>query len=248
MRIVTISDTHNKHKRLELPDGDLLIHSGDLSSYGYKNEIESILSFFRKQLPKYEKGIVFIAGNHDRSFDPKYFREYEDHDLFVMHEEPEKPMWLQNMLSDLGIEETGIEYLEDNSVTVDGVKIWGSPITPWFNGERWGFNKHRGDEINKVWKEIPNDTDIIITHGPAFGQGDWIPETQEYVGCNDLRNHVLRVKPLLHVFGHIHSGYGTSYNQDTTFVNPSILNNNYEIIHKPIVIDLDKENKEIKIL
>jgi len=104
MKIVCTSDTHSKHHYLvphELPEGDLLIHAGDFTSYGYKHEVESFFSWLKKAAKRYEHGVVFIAGNHDRSFDPKYFRQYEDHDLFDKHETPGKPFWLQEMIENL---------------------------------------------------------------------------------------------------------------------------------------------------
>jgi Icc-related predicted phosphoesterase len=87
--------------------------------------------------------------------------------------------------------------LENSSVLVNGLKIYGLPITPYFLG--MAFNKRRGDEIKKVWKKIPSDTDIPITHGPPFGILD------KNVGCEELLAKVIKVKPKLHVFGHIPS-------------------------------------------
>ena len=110
MKIVLISDTHNKHKHLtskELPEGDLLIHSGDLTSTGYKGEIESVLKWLKEIASRYTHGVVFIAGNHDRSFDPKF--------------DIEQWSWVQEEIHKLP---SNIRYLENSEVVIDGLKIW----------------------------------------------------------------------------------------------------------------------------
>tara|TARA_Y100000296_G_C5174834_1_gene259491 strand:- start:2061 stop:2591 length:531 start_codon:yes stop_codon:yes gene_type:complete len=60
----------------------------------------------------------------------------------------------------------GIKYLNDSSITIDGIKFWGSPIQPWFHD--WAFNRKRGNEIRKHWELIPTNTDVLLTHGPPF--------------------------------------------------------------------------------
>lgn len=232
MKIVAISDTHNRHKHLTskgmgdlLPEGDLLIHAGDLTGQGLKGEVESILKWFEEVASRYTNGVVFIAGNHDRSFDPK----------FNLESETDKPLWLQEALSSLP---SGIQYLENESVTVDGLKIWGSPITPWFHGDRWAFNKRRGFDIAEVWDQIPVDTDVIVTHGPSAGKLDFTTYDKLYVGCENLRYKIKALKPKLHIFGHIHEGYGMDYDDDTTYYNASICTLGYEPNNKPFTIEL----------
>lgn len=235
MKIVCTSDTHGKHKQLNLPEGDLLIHGGDFSSYGYKHEVESFFNWLKKSAKQFELGVVFIAGNHDRSFDPKYFRQYEDHDLFKNHaEEPGKPFWLQRMIEELP---TNIHYLENSSVEIEGVKIWGSPVTPWFYGDTWAFNRRRGFDISEVWDQIPFDTDIIVTHGPVHSRLDRCMDGS-IVGCEDLERKVDAMKPKVHIAGHIHEGYGISYNEDTTFINASFCDARYIPRQAPIVFEI----------
>jgi Icc-related predicted phosphoesterase len=123
-------------------------------------------------------------------------------------------------------------------LTIEGLKIWGSPITPWFYGDRWAFNKHRGEEINNVWNTIPNDTDVIITHGPPAKIRDFIPSSREYVGCSDLLHRIQVIQPKLVCFGHIHEGYGLHKIDETTFVNASICDANYDPTNKPVKIEL----------
>jgi Icc-related predicted phosphoesterase len=246
MRIVTISDTHTFHDHLtsnanfpnKLPDGDLLIHAGDFSSTGKKGEVEDFTGWLTKISHKYTYGIVFIAGNHDRSFDPKF--NYENN-------QKTKPTWLVDIIHD--IESGGrICYLENSSTIINGVKIWGSPITPWFHGDRWAFNRYRGEEIRKVWSNIPNDTNIVVTHGPVAYKCDFTQYDKLYVGCEELRTKCKEVKPLLHISGHIHEGYGYEYDEDTTYINTSICNLNYNPINKPWVLDLDIQNKEVNFI
>lgn len=245
MKLVLISDTHNRHKHLTskgtnyfLPPGDLLIHAGDFSGVGGRDEVESFLEWCIKFANNYTYGIVFIAGNHDRSFDPK-FNRYEDDTEGV------KPVWLQKELLNLP---SNVIYLENNSVNVGGVNIWGSPITPWFHGDRWAFNKHRGAEIWEVWDQIPQETDIVVTHGPVSYKLDYIPRTQEYVGCDQLRTAVQKVKPLIHVSGHIHESYGYDYDADTHYFNASTCDEFYYPSNKPWEVEADWSNREINIL
>jgi len=181
-KITFISDTHTKHRHLtnDLPGGDILIHCGDISSRGYKNEIENFLGWF-DNIKGYEYKI-FIAGNHDFGFqdNPK--------ECFEL---------LKNYPS--------ITYLEDNSIIIDGIKIYGSPWQPRFHN--WAFNVNRGWDIAQKWEKIPQDTDILITHGPLHGILDNTYAGQR-VGCEDLYNRVMEVKPKVHCYGHIHFDYG----------------------------------------
>ena len=233
MKIIAISDTHTFHKYLTLkgmgsilPEGDLLIHSGDLTGLGHRDEVEEVFKWFAEIAPYYTHGIVFIAGNHDKSFDPKY--NYLDN-------QRKKPDWLEEKLATLP---SNVHYLENSGLEIEGLKIWGSPITPWFYGDRWAFNKHRGEEINNVWNTIPNDTDIIITHGPPAKIGDFIPSSREYVGCSDLLHRIQVIQPKLVCFGHIHESYGAHKVDETLYVNASICDANYDPTNKPHVIEL----------
>lgn len=233
MKIVAISDTHTFHKHLTskgmgsiLPDGDLLIHSGDLTGLGRRDEVEEVFKWLTEIAPRYTHGIVFIAGNHDRSFDPKF--NYSD-------AQRKKPDWLEEKLAALP---SNVQYLENQHTTVDKLKIYGSPVTPWFHGDRWAFNKHRGEEINEVWEGIELDTDIVVTHGPVRNIGDFIPSSREYVGCEDLLARLQIVQPKLCIFGHIHEAYGVYPTDRTIYINASICDANYDPTNKPHIIEL----------
>jgi Icc-related predicted phosphoesterase len=254
--ITTISDTHNKHNQLngKLPGGHILIHSGDITSLGRKYEVEAFIKWFDKQDYAHK---VFIAGNHDMSFDrEKLLRDKLAHfegRYFTDDDEPcaeGKPQWLEEILNNLP---NGMYYLENNSVKLEGINIWGSPVSPSF-GYGWGFNKDRGHDINEVWSTIPMDTDIVITHSPIYGYNDRAQNTNENVGCADLYHRLHEVKPHLHFSGHIHEGYGwgtipykDEWGDIYTF-NGSTCNLRYEAIQDPIKFNYDFVSREIEFL
>lgn len=239
MKIIAISDTHRQHDDLtgRLPDGDLLIHAGDLTGVGRREEVENVLKWLWLQANRYTHGVVFICGNHDLSFDPKF--NHKDG-------RARKPEWLINSLAEIQ-SEGRVHYLENSGVEIDGLKFWGSPITPWFHGDRWGFNKHRGPDIKEIWNKIPLGTDVVITHGPAAYMGDFTIYDKQYVGCQDLRRVLKDIKPMLHVAGHIHEGYGYSYDECTTFVNASSCDIHYSVSNKPWEIIINKAEREVSI-
>lgn len=224
-RITFISDTHTKHEKLDLPGGDTLIFSGDLMNSGYsKYEIEDFLRWFRSQ--DYDH-LIFIAGNHDRLFedDPDYIKallsNYED-----------------------------IDYLQDSGVTLDNdTLVWGSPWQPEFYN--WAFNlPRRGPGLESKWKGVPEETKILVTHGPPQGHLDVSgpPYNEGDLGCELLRVRVDEIKPMIHVFGHIHGSYGYKFHNGTHFFNASVLNERYETVNKPMTIDWNSETNEIEFI
>ena len=152
---------------------------------------------------------VVIAGNHDRLF--------------------ESTTSAQGVL-------TNAIYLENSGVIIDGVKFWGSPAQPEFCN--WAFNYKRGEDIDRIWGMIPDDTEVLITHGPPAGIQDWVKPKTASLGCRDLLHAVIRVKPKLHVFGHIHGGYGEWRGTTTHFVNASLLDERYRPVNQPIVVSI----------
>ena len=255
-RITHISDTHNKHKQLngKLPGGDILIHSGDISSLGRKHEVQGFVEWFNG-IDNYTHKI-FIAGNHDMSFDREkllrdklaFFDGKTDYDTPYAEGKPE---WLIDML-DVGLA-GGVFYLENSSIDIEGIKIWGSPITPSF-GYGWAFNKDRGYDISQVWNTIPMDTDMVITHGPIYGYCDRTSNTNTNVGCADLYHRLHEVKPHLHFSGHIHEAYGWKqipYKDewgDIYAFNGCSCNLRYEVYNPPITFDYNFITREIDFL
>lgn len=201
--IDAISDTHMQHKALKLRGGDLLIHAGDST---HRGEFQQIIDFLNWLEDQDYKNIVLIPGNHDFGFEEN-FQLYKEE-----------------------CSNRGIVLLNDSGIEIDGIKIWGSAITPWFHD--WAFNRHRGDDIRKHWALIPEDTDVLVTHGPPMGILDYIPYQNLSVGCADLYDRIFQTKVKLHVFGHIHEGRGYKYKDGKTFVNPAVLDGRYRMIDR----------------
>ena len=231
MRITLISDTHTKHDELswdpsDLPGGDLLIHAGDIMNSGYNsNDITSFCKWFN-ELEQYDHK-VFIAGNHDRKFEDK----------------PEQAMEIVNSYKN-------ITYLQDDWAKFGDddfmAKIYGSPWQPEFYS--WAFNLPKGGPgLMSKWEAIPADTDILITHGPPQDHLDISgpPYNEPHLGCALLREKVDAQPPKIHVFGHIHGGYGYKFHNGTHFFNASILNERYEYENKPVTFDWDPNTNEI---
>ena len=225
MRITLISDTHTKHKQItkDLPGGDLILHSGDLSSMGYQHELKNFFEWYSK-LPYDHK--VFIAGNHDWGFQTN-----------------------TKEITELLKEYPSITYLEDSMYVLgddyqSSVKIWGSPWQPRFYN--WAFNADRGEDIKQHWDKIPNDIDILLTHGPAWGFLDKVHGKGNHLGCEDLTEAIARVKPKIHLCGHIHTGRGYTSYDGIHFFNAAVLNESYIYTQNPITIDWNKETNEIE--
>jgi Icc-related predicted phosphoesterase len=177
-RFVAMADTHGYHRDLAIPDGDVLIHAGDLTGRGSRGQVEEALAWL-KSLPHRHK--VLIAGNHD----------------FLYENEPQLAQALTN--------EAGIVYLLDSEVTLEGLRIWGSPWQPRFFD--WAFNLDRGEPLDAKWRLIPQGIDVLVTHGPPRGFGDRV-YSGERVGDERLLAHLQRVQPKVHLFGHIHEDRG----------------------------------------
>lgn len=229
MKISLVSDTHNKHKHVhnnglgDLKGGDLIIHAGDISSMGYKHEIIEFAKWFDQLDYKHK---VFIAGNHDWGFERR----------------------LDDTLEDISIYES-ITYLQDKMRTIkDGdtvINIYGTPWQPEFYN--WAFNLPKnGPGLSSKWEAIPLDTDILVTHGPAFGKLDTVEgRRQDHLGCELLAERIAVVKPKIHVCGHIHTGYGYYFDGETHFFNASALNEEYMYAQKPFTFDWNPITNEI---
>lgn len=211
MKLVCISDTHGSHHDSVIPDGDVLIHAGDCTSNGGIVAACDFLDWFGS-MPHRHK--ILVAGNHDFCFENHHRSE------------------LVKIAGKLGI-----TYLEDSGAEIEGVHFWGSPVQPEFFN--WAFNKKRGQEINRHWRMIPGGTNVLITHGPPLGFGD-VTSRGLSVGCSDLMAAISRIRPFVHVCGHIHEGYGVRMYGPTTLINASLLNEEYVLKNKPIEFVLNK--------
>jgi len=217
MRICFISDTHTYHKSVTIPECDILIHSGDATHRGRKEEMEAFGLWFRT-LPVAHK--IFVPGNHDISTE----------------KEPENALkWLGfDSLDKVG--ET--YYLHRNWIIVNGLVIYGDGAQPSF-GYGWAHNVDRGAPIAAVWEKIVDNTNILVTHGPAEGILDYIPDQGVGVGCADLTKRIFQLKDLfIHACGHIHEGYNTKEVLDKLFINASICTARYDPTNDPILVDV----------
>ena len=207
MKIWHISDTHTYHDLLQVPKGiDMVIFSGDctLLTDLYDNETE-VRKFLTWFYSLNIKYKIFVAGNHEYAI--------------------EKGLIDKETFNDLGI-----IYLENDYVIVEGIKIWGSPFTPTFGN--WHFMKAR-DKISRVWEHIPDDTDIIVVHGPPKGILDFSYNKNgdlERCGCSALMKRVIKIQPKMCLFGHIHNckdiinaGVLQLSKYDTIFSNGSVV-------------------------
>ena len=193
MKILHISDTHGFHSRFpdeKFKDIDIVIHSGDCSNYkdAYRNAIEvaDFIEWYKNVPVKYK---IYVAGNHDTSIERKRITK-EDFEV------------------------NGIIYLENSFVNINGVKFYGTPVTPSFND--WAFMKAR-DKTHKVWEAIPEDTRVLIVHGPPKGIRDLSFDRDgklEFCGDNALMKRCISLQNTLKFvcFGHIHNMDGV-YNQ-----------------------------------
>jgi predicted phosphodiesterase len=206
LRIVCLSDTHGRHGKIPVPEGDVLLHAGDFTRRGGAAEVEAFGAFLAG-LPHRHK--VVIAGNHD----------------FLFQRDPERARALL----------AGATYLEDSGVAIDDVHFWGSPWQPWFHD--WAFNLPRGKALAEKWALVPAGVDVLVTHGPPHGVLDATCDGSR-VGCEELALALLRIRPRLHVFGHIHEAYGLVRRGDTLSVNACSCDLSYRPVHPPLVVDV----------
>jgi predicted phosphodiesterase len=214
MNIILISDTHNRHLDIPLEQlqGDMIIHAGDVSARGSRKEVEEFLKWYNELPFKYK---VLIAGNHDWFFQAAPESEIKE----VLDKYP------------------NVIYLNDSGIDIEGIKIYGSPVQPYFHG--WAFNKI-GEEIKKHWDKIPLDINILITHGPIY---KFLDKTirGDNAGCPYLLEKINELRDLkLHVSGHIHEAYGQFQLADgPLLVNASLLGLSY-IVNTPIKFKYEK--------
>jgi Icc-related predicted phosphoesterase len=207
MKICAVSDLHLREP--ELPEADLLILAGDLTFKGLFKEINQSKKYLRRQRDKFEKVLVTL-GNHDGGdlIDfPYLIQEFEEY--------------------------VDCKVLIDETVEWGGLRIFGSPYTPEFCNWYWMYPR-----ATNRWKElIPDNVDIIFTHGPCYGILDETPRGEK-VGCYDLGRRVGEVAPKAFISGHIHSGYGQETIDGTTYYNVSICDEMYLPSNPPTVFEI----------
>lgn len=213
MKLFIISDTHGDHEKVQVPDCDTLIHCGDWSRDKGIGCVIDFLRWIERQKPKNK---IFIAGNHDLIAE-------------------QDPAFFANALKEFC---PSAIYLQDSGVTIDGVKFWGSPVSPRFFN--WAFNRDRGEEIKRHWDMIPDGTNVLITHGPPKGILDMSDGKRDgHLGCADLVDALSRVIPSIHCFGHIHNPGGKIEEVGfTKFINASLMDENYSFNQRGVATEI----------
>jgi predicted phosphohydrolase len=208
LTIVCISDTHELHRELDVPDGDILIHAGDFTMFSKR--AAAILDFndWLGKLPHRWK--ILIPGNHE------FFLESD--------------LSRRRLISNATV-------LINEGIEIAGLKIWGSPVTPLYGG---AFGLSSPTDRVRLYAKIPDGLDILVTHGPPSGILDRSPGALHHAGCPQLLEAVTRLKPKLHVFGHVHGAHGMLSTEDTLFVNSALLGPDGDLSASPIVLRMPK--------
>ena len=213
VKIVCISDTHLCDiQNIGLEPADILIHAGDWTKRGTMTEIDCFYSDLLDISHMYDKVLV-TPGNHD----------------IIVESQAE-------LITSLFYSKN-IECLIDESYNYKGINFYFSPFANKFGN--WAFMKEAQD-IDSVWDKIPINTDILVTHGPPYGQLDIVDNygMPEHVGCGVLLKKVRKVKPKVHIFGHIHESNSYMYRGDTLYVNCSIYGEKHRPTNRPYIITL----------
>jgi Icc-related predicted phosphoesterase len=226
MICVAVSDTHNQAEAVPIPEGDVLIHAGDLTMQGSPVELVQAARWLGSIRGRF-RAVIAIPGNHD----------------FVAQR---NPLWAKALFQG-----HGVTLLIDEPRVVDGVKFYGSPWQPWFYD--WAFNFPKADDgkaARKKWAEIPHDTDVLVTHGPPYGILDKTFGGEDTrVGCAHLLEAIQRRRLQAHVFGHIHESFGTELyraedGSEIRFVNAAICDRaKYAAIQPPVVFEVKRVDR-----
>lgn len=215
LKIVGISDVHDKWREVKIPQCDILISAGDYSFHGSPMAVNHYHQWLNNQPAKH---IISVQGNHETWVE----KNFEDAKAIALRACPR------------------VHFMEEGLVVIDGVNIWCSAITPWFHD--WAYNRVRGEEIQKHWNQIPDNTNILVTHGPPAGILDIVPRAdgtpKERVGCHDLLARIKELKDLdLHFFGHIHESHGQHHEDGVSFYNVAVCDGYYMPSNGVTVVD-----------
>lgn len=214
LKIIAISDVHNRYKDLKVPTCDILISAGDYSFEGRSTDTHNFHKWLNEQDARY---VISIPGNHELGVE-------KDFNLHKVIAEAACPT---------------VHFLEEGLVEIEGLKIWCSAYTPFFCD--WAYNVVGNEELKKHWDRIPEGIDILVTHGPPYGMLDEVfrpPTYEEHVGCAELWDAVLKIKPKAHIFGHTHYHYGFKEFNGIKFYNVANCGESYKIDRQPTEIML----------
>jgi Icc-related predicted phosphoesterase len=208
-----ISDTHDTFQDISVlvpNDIDIVFITGDVTYHGKPTELERLKEQLKKIVAK-TSHVVMIVGNHEKGC------------------EANEILWIECM------KEIGVKLLMHETIEIEGYSIFGSPWTPYFGGWAYNYHRIRGKEM---WNSIPENTEILLTHGPMYGILDLCDNG--HVGCVDLFNKINNELPNLkyHMFGHIHETHGIEQYKNVICINSSIMNGDYRFINKPHFFEL----------
>ena len=198
MKILHLSDTHNCHHRLrDLPEADVIVHSGDFCMAGTEQEAIDFLNWFC-DLPYKHK--IFICGNHDECL---YGANIEGLD-------------------------SNVHFLCNSGIEIDGIKFYGIPMF---------LSDCVTERQNQNYAKIPGDTDVLITHSPAYGILDF--DDGINYGSEELLEKISTLNLKAHLFGHIHAQHGITTLSDTIYSNGAIMNSQYTTLNPPNILELN---------
>lgn len=211
MKITCLSDTHMHHKKIVMPECDMIIHAGDFTYHGEFDEVKKFLQWYGEQKAKYK---LLVCGNHEVEISKQPFQ------------------LLQQMC-----ENEGVQILNNSHTIINGLTIFGSPNSLKF-GNGWAYNSNES-ELGNIYSSILTETDIVITHGPAYGRLDRVLSGQ-LVGSLSLTERLMELPNLkLHVTGHIHESRGTLLRDGVLTVNASICGLPYtDVVINPITVSI----------
>jgi predicted phosphohydrolase len=220
LRFVVMSDTHNRHGSLSVPEGDVLVHTGDFTNHGTLAEVADFARWFGS-LPHPVK--VIVPGNHDMIMDRQYYDAYWADWSHVKESSDE---------AFEAFAQRGVHVLIDSMIEIRGVRVYGSPHVPTYAPWLTAFNV-TPDRIAELWRRIPTNVDVLLTHTPPAGRLDR-EMFGKPVGCTALHAELSgRVRPKFHVFGHVHTDTGAVTVGPTTFVNAASVTDFYSTRGRP---------------
>lgn len=224
--ICLISDTHTYHDKVEIPECDILIHAGDESFQGTKEETECFAKWLDQQPAKH---IIWTPGNHSVYFEKLF---------------PESIAWIHDYCPRCII-------LINEPVAREGINFFGSPFTPTY-GFRWAYQASRTVPesahefkpfIGDLWAKIPENTNFIINHGMPYGildeTLDWNRGSNVHSGDREMEYRIRELPNLkYYVGGHLHKNGGKSYIRNgVTYFNAAVVNDEYKVVRKPILFN-----------
>jgi Icc-related predicted phosphoesterase len=206
LSLVLLSDSHELHREIDVPCGDILIHAGDFTMFGRSLSAIEDFNAWLGEMPHRIK--IVVPGNHE------YFLEADQ----------SRRLLISNAI-----------VLINEGVEVEGLRIWGSPATPLYGG---AFGLSSSEEQRRLYAHMPATTNVLITHGPPHGILDVAPGSRIHSGSAELLEAVQRIRPRLHVFGHVHGAYGIFETEHTTFVNAALAGPLGDLAQVPIVLKM----------